>query len=269
MLCNNTDMFLVFPITVAKFLRHVGFGEQNEAEDMLKINKSLATAYGDLTDCADKNFKKITGFQYAVLSLDYHMWTMIKKYLTKEDICNQLKEVIRVAMLHEQKGWTMLSEINIESDWQPISWFPLINALETYVKHYDSWNGEQCSNYWCQQIGYAQLILPAHVISEYSYPSRPFYPSPNWNEEATLPRIGVADWRVASGCKLGSDFAWLRAERIEGRKACTDVNDLMAQCDFVALSKLLKSRKEQAQLLLLEYELNFKPINSVRPMFKN
>lgn len=243
---------------VKQFLRHIGFGEQNEAETMLKSTPNLAIASGNLTDCAKRNFKRITGFQYAILALDYHMWTMIKKYLTKEDMHTQLEELTRIATLNKQKGWIIMPEAN--SDWPSISWSPLINALETYVKNYDAWNGEQCSNHWCQKVGGAQLILPAHVINEYSYPYRPFYPCPKWsNEEVVLPRTGVTDWRIASGYKLGSDFAWLRAEhrgagrrriRRTGIRHKSDGALTRVVYDSAAVSDLLKSRTEQARLLL-------------------
>ncbi len=250
---------------VSQFLLHVGFGEQTKAEAMLKSTPNLGTASGNLADCAERQFKKITGFQYAVLALDYHMWTMIKKYLTKEDMHTQLEALTRIAMLNEQKGWIIMPEVN--TNWPSISWSPLINALETYIKNYQAWNGEQRSNHWCQQVGGAQLILPAHVINEYSHPSRPFYPCPKWsNEEVALPRTGVADWTVESGNKLGSGFAWLRAD---WDKRSWEWMEWPAGCilyDLAAVSELLKSRTEQTRLLL-ESELTFRPGSSSRPKF--
>jgi hypothetical protein len=168
-------------------------------------------------------------------------------------------------MLNEQKGWIIMPEVN--TDWPSISWSPLINALETYVKNYQAWNGEQRSNHWCQQVGGAQLILPAHVINEYSHPSRPFYPCPKWsNDEVALPRTGVADWTVASGNKLSSGFAWLRADGGEKCWKPGKCKIFMSGYDLAAVSELLKSRTEQARLLL-ESELTFRPSSSSRPKF--
>ena len=155
------------------------------------------------------------------------------------------------------------------TDWPSISWSPLINALETYVKNYNTWNSQQRSNHWCQQVGGAQLILPAHVINEYSHPSRPFYPCPKWsNEEAALPRTGVTDWRMQTSYKLGSGFAWLRAGY--GARDGMGGNDNIlydyAGYDHTAVSELLKSRTEQARLLL-ESELTFRPSSLSRPKF--
>lgn len=71
------------------------------------------------------------------------------------------------------------------------SWATLIAALDKYIQNYDD-------NTWRQQIGGAQLILPAHMINEYSHPTSPFYPCPKWEDsEAALPRTGVSDWREA------------------------------------------------------------------------
>ena len=281
-----------------KFLHHVGFGEQNEAEAMLKSTPNLAMVLGDLNDCAGRHFKKITGFQYSILALDYHMWTMIKKYLTKEDTCAQLEELTRIATLNEQKGWIIISGAN--TDWPSISWSPLIDSLTTYVKNYNAWNAEQRNNHWCQQVGGAQLILPAHVINEYSHPSRPFYPCPNWsNEEAALPRTGVADWRgtaVHSRARLlCGNFAWQRGDNLVERQSgewetdayldsgiylkmsktrqCQwgenswgrrDTRSMGPAYDLSAISELLKARTEQAQMLL-KSELIFSPSSSPRP----
>ncbi len=181
---------------------------------MLKANPHLAITKGNLTDCSGRLFKDISGLQYALWALDYHMWNMIHTHLKKAGLNDatraQLEELKLIATLNEQNGWIIIPDCN--TNWPLISWSALINALETYVKNYDAWSSEQCGNHWRQQVGGAQLILPAHVINEYSHPSRPFYPCPKWsNEEIVLPRTGVTDWRIASDYKLGSGFAWVRA----------------------------------------------------------
>ena len=61
----------------AAFLTHVVKGKQRQAEEMLKKNRHLALASGTVTDHANRTFNYITGFQYAVWALDWHMWSMI------------------------------------------------------------------------------------------------------------------------------------------------------------------------------------------------
>jgi len=251
------------------FLNLVGWGDQETAQRMLEADPKLALLKGDLTDCSGRTFKNITAFQYALWALDYHMWTMVKNYLSKEDTRAQLEELNQIAKLDEQQGWSIITS---QSTWPLISWTVLIKALDDYVKNYDAWDGTQCQNHWRQQVGGAQLILPAHVINEYSHPSRPFYPCPKWsNEEVVLPRTGVTDWRIASGYKLGSGFGWVRAdwdarEREDGDGKYGGWSGVAVRYDLAAVSELLKSRTEQARLLL-ESELNFRPSSSPRPKF--
>ena len=58
---------------VEEFLRLVAEGEQDKAEAMLKSNSALALVPGDVTDLSKRSFNGITGFQYAVWALDWHM----------------------------------------------------------------------------------------------------------------------------------------------------------------------------------------------------
>ena len=238
------------------FLRHIGYGEQNEAEAMLKSNPNLVTLEGNLTDCAERHFEKITGFQYAVWALDYHMWAMIRQYL---DV-----DLARIQITGLNAGsW-------ISTHGRQISWSPLIEALDAYVKNYNGWDQETCNYHWCKQVGDAQLILPAHVINEYSHSSRSLYPCPKWNgqEEGTLPRTGVNDWKTGGyGGELGRTFAWVRgcgprrsARRWEyvGEKVGYGAPD-----DHAACVELLKSRTEQAQALVSE--LTIMPAAKPRP----
>ena len=241
--------YIISPRThqeTAKFLKHVGFGEQDEAEAMLLARPNLATLSGDLTDCAGRHFENITGFQYAVWALDYHMWTMIRKHLDIDHARIQITGL-------NAGSW-------ISTHGRQISWKPLIEVLDTYVKNYNGWNWETCNNHWCKQVGGAQLILPAHVINEYSHPSRPLYPCPKWNGqgEAILPRTGVADWRTGGyGGELGRTFAWGRGG---GYAQQSDITVDWGY-DHAACVELLKSRTEQAQALISELT----PRPAVRP----
>ena len=76
---DRNKIFLVPEVARAKreaeFLAHVVKGEQRQAEEMLKKNRYLALASGTVTDHADRSFNNITGFQYAVWALDWHMCT--------------------------------------------------------------------------------------------------------------------------------------------------------------------------------------------------
>ena len=176
---------------------------------------------------------------------------MLQKYIPPESMRAQLEELNDIVTLNEQQGWLIKPGKTI--NWPLISWTKLIKALEEYVKNYDAWDGTQCGNHWRQQVGGAQLILPAHVINEYSHPSRPFHPCPQWGDtEASLPRTGVSDWINNSGNKLGKDFAWCRGAWRESAhgKTGSGLPSNYARYDLAAVSKLLTSRTAQARVLL-------------------
>ena len=238
-----------------KFLRHVGFGAQKEAETMLCVKPLLATLKGNLTDCSDRTFTSITAFQYAVWALDFHMWRMIKQHMEYNNqhqlLRAQMEELNDIGTLHEQQGWLIKPGKSI--NWPLISWTPLIKALKKYVKNYDASDSTQCGNHWRQQVGGAQLTLPAHVINEYSHPSRPFYPCPQWGDtEVSLPRTGVNDWRNNGEYKLGKDFAWCRGDWAAASSAWStwDGDIDSSRSDFVAVRALWASRIAQVQVLL-------------------
>ncbi len=252
----------VSPQAVLQFLHHVGYGEQAEAEAMLQKDKNLALAHGDLTDCSvepktyrPRTWKNITGFQYAILALDYQMWTMIQKYINTEEARKQIAEITNKATLKDKEGWIIKPE---DTDWPQTGWSPLIEALDIYVKNYGSWGKKQRKIHWNQQVGGTQLILAAHMINEY-ISSRPFYPCPKWQGEgeSLLPRTGVADWIKNNGRLgvLGINCTWAKGT-LEWA-TCGDELDLSffenwAEFDSRACVELLKSRTEQAQALVFK-----------------
>lgn len=247
------------------FLNLIGWGAQEEAEELLKHNTNLTFKYGDLTDCSGRIWQNITALQYSLLALDYHMWNMLLKYIPQEEACAQMEALMKVAELHERQGWVIIDN---SINWQSLSWCWLIAALEKYVENYDAWEGAECIKHWCQQIGGAQLILPAHVINEYSHPNRANgFRNCLWGDSseayAGLPRTGVVDWINNSDYKLGIQFAWLRSEGEERwrpefqevRAVYIDdvaIKTKYVKIDLIALTDLLKSRIEQAKTLVFK-----------------
>jgi hypothetical protein len=69
---------------IHELLRLVVEGEQDQAEAMIKKDKNLLLAAGRIIDLSGREFERITAFQYALWALDWHMWTMIQKYLPTE-----------------------------------------------------------------------------------------------------------------------------------------------------------------------------------------
>ena len=129
---DKQEITFLYSKELPNFLNLVVWGEEEKVEQILKDAKRLATMSGDLTDPADRKFKNITAFQYAVWALDYHMWTMIRKFLTDEQVREQLVGL-------NSAEWIAANGIHCKQ----VSWQNLIDALETYIKSCVSWNIDQ------------------------------------------------------------------------------------------------------------------------------
>src|SRR3990167_4922721 len=87
-----------------KLLHHVAYGEEKEAEEILKWSRGelLRSTYkGSVTDCSRvRTFLSTTAFQLAVRNRDWHMYQMMLKYIPQDqrlefeaDFRGQLQEV--------------------------------------------------------------------------------------------------------------------------------------------------------------------------------
>ena len=247
---------------LSEFLNLVGQGKQEEAEAMLRRNPNLGFGVGVLTDCAGRKFKQITSFQYAVWALDWHMWEMIKNYLPTEIIKKQLEEL-------KTANW-------VEEHGTQASWDKLIYALNHYSYELADYNPyddhvvhgvyESQRQLWLS-VGKQQLMLPAHVINEYNYPNRAFYPCPDFKEQ-TLPRVFYPssswisswwkeidyDWQPDKSSDTYShrfNAAWYRGDKKECNKDNNPQNQAhLVGYDKIALQKLFDTRKQQLIQLL-------------------
>ena len=231
---------------VADFLKFVAEGEQDKAEAMLKGNPALALAPGDVTDLSKRAFPNITGFQYAVWALVWHMWTMIRKYLP-DKAAQELAQEFETGPWVTQHG--IHANLNI-----------IIQAYQTMIDLYNAAQYAECNMALVQKVGGAQLLLPAHVINEYCHPTRLFYLEPNFKDDTALPRTRTLDegeWFTAecSGGKLGEKFAW--TGRRGGSGGWMGIA-LMASCDHDILSDLNVIRTAQREELI--DELNSKNV---------
>jgi hypothetical protein len=263
------------------FLLFIAAGEQDQAETMLKANPSLAQARGTVTDLSGRTFEDITGFQYAVWALDWHMWKMIynmespeRGYLSAEQAARQMAEI-------DGAPWAKKHGAHFSFD-------PLINALDTCVKHYRASRWDEGNAAWVQQVGGAQLWLPAHAINEYCRLDRSFDPTPNFLE-VNLPRSmklhgNQGFWFTAEydGGKLGVKFGVHRSSSCGAvaRRECGSAGQLVDVCgvayweylplgtvdiiDHRSACALVKARRQQLDVLvsnLKKYEL---PMGGVR-----
>ncbi len=217
-----------------KFLKHVGFGEKDKAEAMLIIKPSLAVELGNLTDCAGRQFKGISGLQYTVWALDLNMWEMIIKYSPMELAKQQLIKLEEQGIKYKEP-WRFLFSESKQIDCRNLN-----KALQEYrnqhteyviklMDHdYDRtiWNHMK-SYYWCKQVGEAQALLPAYVINEYYHPPHYFnhfiaYMAQKFSEkkETISFQYGVHGWKQQHDLILGRDYAWLNGSEGWKNYAC-------------------------------------------------
>jgi len=225
-----------------KFLRWVAEGEQDKAEAILKSNHKLTLMSGDVMDLSKRTFTDITGFQYAVWALDWHMWTMIRKYLSDDDAREQAQGFKTGAWV-QQHG--VHANLNI-----------LIQAYQTTIDLQKASKYTESNTAWVQQVREAQFLLPAHVVNEYCHPTRAFYPLPNFKNAVVLPRSRITDegeWfrALCFGDKLGNKFAVYRGMRLQcvGWSGAAPGGD---GGDQKTVSFLAVSRVEQREALVTE-----------------
>ncbi len=205
------------------FLRLVTEGEQDKAEAMLKKEPALALGRSDVTDLSKRVFYGITGFQYAVWALDFHMWKMIRKYLPDDAALDQARgfETGSWVKKHGIDARKLLNDL--------VKAYEVVNHEARKIEHgnrlasYPSTNEANAA--WITQVGGAQLLLPVHVVNEYCHPTRSFaahqerqysYDFPrcnNFKDASYLPRnrtIDGQDWFAVG--RIGKEFAVYRAD---------------------------------------------------------
>jgi serine/threonine protein kinase len=231
---------------LGQLLKCVVEGEQDQAEALIKKDSKLLLAAGKVTDLSGRTFDNITAFQYALWAMDYHMWTMIQKYLPTEAQAKQ-------HAILESKGTAHGKHFDLQ---------PLLDALKTYVDKYDSFFFDK-EKHWCKKIGGAQKLLPAHVVNEYCRPDRSFDPCPReWT--TTVPRTRVVE--IYDGSKwvkgewftppnssdvLGVSFAFCRAG-VAGAAALTGGGRAAGSgcgADLKSLQALWNARTHQLKLV--------------------
>ncbi len=237
--------------SLSQLLQYVAEGEQDKAEELIQKDKNLPLHAGTVTDLSGREFKPITAFQYALWAMDWHMWTMIQKYLPQEVQMQQLQDL-------ETQGTSHGKHFSLQD---------LIGTLQTYVDNASKWNyGQRATDHWCKIVGGQQKLLPVHLVNEYCRPGRVFEPCPaEWKSK--LPRIHElkiwdsaqskyvkGSWFIPSSSKdgLGLTYAfyrynyeYVRGSRLRERRARWSGPN----ADLKALQSLWMTRTQQLEAL--------------------
>ncbi len=234
--------------TSSTFLQLVAEGEQDQAEALLQQSSELALMYGNVTDLSSRTFNGITGFQYAVWALDWHMWTMIRKYLPNDVIREQLQEMASASWVN-QYG-------------RSASWQNLIDALQKFLDLCRQKKFQEADICWAREVGGAQCLLPVHVINEYCQTRYSFEPYRNFSSMAQLPRTRLVerdgrDWFTIS---LGETVGVRWPRGVEGARV--SIGDSRSKSHLVsghqeACLALYKARTQQREQLFSEFTLEY------------
>jgi hypothetical protein len=227
-----------------QFLTLVTEGEQQQAEYMLLKYSWLANYKGDVIDLSKRSFTNITGFQYAVWALDWHMWSMMLKHIHKDYICKQLRGM-ETGSFVEHGSFA--------------SWQNLIDAMDKNIELFNALEWEEADVHWCHVVHDAQLLLPTHVVNEYCNPTSYFKMRPNLkNDSSTLPRLREIkygmDWFVylKNNKRALIRHGYLTAYPLH----CKGRHYQNSQDDRRILAILLEIRVAQRKQLLVDYLYN-------------
>jgi hypothetical protein len=235
---------------LATFLRCVVEGEQQKAELMLQTNPALALERGQVTDLSKRTFENITGLQYALWALDWHMWKMILNYLPPEAAALQARQL-------KEEGTEHGAYFNFE---------PLLNALNTYRQRQLWRSSEEQDHYWHHIIGRKQRLLPVHVMNEYCYPGRSFETLPdftadnlprlrtfyihNWHLDVLFPLAYGEEEQLGTSCALLRSFhkvCMAKSEAPSGKALLSDYRCLY----HLWIRRQSQFQKEMAKLVLV------------------
>jgi hypothetical protein len=233
------------PSEVAEFLRWVAEGEQDKAEAMLKADHTLTLESGELTDPSGRKFRHITGLQYALWALDWNMWLMLLNYIPR----------------YEAQLQAMALEENGTEHGQCFDFSELLGAYKRYIDNFDDLlktrNIKQMQKNWCEEVGRAQLRLPAHAINEFCRCDRRF-PLADF-KQAGLPRGREVDRQAPgsdvytyqlNGGGLGETFALSPGDGFSKQLAYDWSTQMSARSDREVVAALAEIRLQQRQLLI-------------------
>lgn len=184
-------------IDAKQFLQHVAYGQQNEAEELLKKDpdsaQELLTAKNiPFTDYSGRTFQ-CTAYEYAYWAKDTYMCRMLERHMedTTKSIIHEYVQAIEELEISSPRGLAFFQEPakprglaytqkGTEYRSAHFDLMPLKDALKVYIKAYNEsrkttetdW---QALNAVWIKVGLPQRDVPAHIAQEYCHPERSFY----------------------------------------------------------------------------------------------
>ncbi|MFJ1269863.1 hypothetical protein ACD661_14975 [Legionella lytica] len=185
---------------VQKFLQHVAYGQQDEAEALLQsehnfAQKLLTASKNPFIDYSGRTFTS-TAYEYAYWAMDTHMRRMLEKHMdsnTKKVIFGLLQHIPTAGGLEYLDG-TGTMQRSAHFDFSELK-----KALLDYHNGYEERTMTEREAAW-RDVGKAQRDVPAHVAHEYCRPDRAFHCCPKFNGRS-LPRVLTLSsrWTIPGG----------------------------------------------------------------------
>lgn len=167
---------------VSRLLQHVARGEEAAVAAMLAANPVVGLAtVSAFTDPAGRCFEGgISGWQYALWSLDLHLWrVMLRAFegLGGETLARARAQLLTVsaAVLPWQREHGRVFDFA-----------PILRAYEMYDRWEGVWGSARRFRHWSTVIGRAQRRAPAHVLQEFCRRDRPLAPPPDFSAPEPL-----------------------------------------------------------------------------------
>ena len=198
------------------FLHHVVRGEHDKVKGFLQKDFHLIVQRDQVTDCSNRTFHFISGFEYTLWALDKHMWTIMLDCIPQNkegkkvfaQLLSQYNKVKTEGVTYKLKAKTVIEQHFAFKN-------TLIKALQIQVDSLNApgaKNWKAINNQWQRGVGGAQRLLPMHIVAEYCS-SEPFYPVPKFNSQPKSSNQffnndtnKVEDW-FSVDSKLGIEFA--------------------------------------------------------------
>ena len=183
---------------------------------MLQKDPQLMHQRGRVTDCSERTFPSVSGFEYALWALDKHMWTMMMTCISSNEEGRKIRSALS-AQYHQVKTIGIMYTLDGRTLTEPHFDFKntLIRELQTQADSigapgYKDW--QAIDRQWREGVGGAQKLLPMHVVEEYCAKT-PFYPVPEFSTPPHPTRefynqtlLGPQKWFCADS-ELGQRFA--------------------------------------------------------------
>lgn len=176
-----------FKPKIKPFLQFVAYGQQDEAEtllkeDTVKAQELLLADNISFTDYSGRAFT-CTAYEYAYWAKDTHMCRMMEKYMdntTKHDLLkrvHRIEELVGEGLFQAPRGLPYTQNGN-EHRSAHFDLTPLKQALKAYIDGYNKSPNQNIADFALEtlwvKIRMPQRDLPAHIVHEYCHPNRSF-----------------------------------------------------------------------------------------------